>query len=315
MQACKYALEVVVRHPMYLIVYVGFLSLMGLFVTGGVYPPASEGYERAEVPFAVIDRDDSELSRSVTAFLAEQGPSVEVADEVRACQDAVATGEVDYLLIVPAGFQEDYLAAAREDGPAPALDVVFSFESMAAMLVDTQVNQYLGLVRAAAILQPEAAPSDLVAQAEAANEHEAAVEEVPVPGAATGSEAFLFYLMWSAYPLTVAVVVSVGILMGAFNRTDVRRRVIVAPTSSVRMGLQKLAAGLVWPWRSGRSSWVSAWRPSDTRRRRCQRGRLPGSSGWSWRSCSYRWPWRFCSGSSVAARTRRTPWGTSRACC
>lgn len=245
MQACKYALEVVVRHPMYLIVYVGFLSLMGLFVTSGVYPPASEGYEQAEVPFAVIDRDDSELSRSVTAFLAERGPSVEVADEVRACQDAVATGEVDYLLIVPAGFQEDYLAAARGDGPAPALDVVFSFESMAAMLVDTQVNQYLGLVRAAAILQPEAAPSDLVAQAEAANEHEAAVEEVPVPGAATGSEAFLFYLMWSAYPLTVAVVVSVGILMGAFNRTDVRRRVIVAPTSSVRLGLQKLAAGLV----------------------------------------------------------------------
>lgn len=245
MQACKYALEVVVRHPIYLIVYVGFLSLMGLFVTSGVYPPVPEGYERAEVPFAVIDRDDSELSRSVAAFLAEQGPSVEVADEVRACQDAVATGEVDYLLIVPAGFQEDYLAAAREDGPAPALDVVFSFESMAAMLVDTQVNQYLGLVRAAAILQPEAAPSDLVAQAEAANEHEAAVEEVPVPGAATGSEAFLFYLMWSAYPLTVAVVVSVGILMGAFNRTDVRRRVIVAPTSSVRMGLQKLAAGLV----------------------------------------------------------------------
>ena len=61
----------------------------------------------------MIDRDDSELSRSVAAFLAEQGPSVGVADEARACQDAVATGEVDYLLIVPAGFQEDYLAAAE----------------------------------------------------------------------------------------------------------------------------------------------------------------------------------------------------------
>ena len=35
MQACKYALEVVARHPIYLIVYVGVLSLMGLFVTSG----------------------------------------------------------------------------------------------------------------------------------------------------------------------------------------------------------------------------------------------------------------------------------------
>ncbi|MDE8685441.1 ABC transporter permease, partial [Adlercreutzia rubneri] len=51
--------------------------------------------------------------------------------------------------------------------------------------------------------------------------------------------------MWSAYPLTVAVVVSVGILMGAFNRTDVRRRDAVTSTSGLGLGLQKAAAGLV----------------------------------------------------------------------
>lgn len=39
MQACRYALEVVAKHPIYLLVYVGFLSLMGLFITSGVYPP------------------------------------------------------------------------------------------------------------------------------------------------------------------------------------------------------------------------------------------------------------------------------------
>lgn len=226
MQACRYALEVVAKHPIYLLVYVGFLSLMGLFITSGVYPPAtSAGYESAEVPFAVIDRDQSDLSRSVAAFLEERGTSVEVADEARACQDAVATGLVDYLLIVPAGFEEGYLAAARDGGDGPRLETVFSFQSMAATLVDTQVNQYLGLVRAAAVLEPDSSPEVLVAQAEASAQKEPRIEEVSVPGVAVGSEAFVFYLMWSAYPLTVAVVVSVGILMGAFNRTDVRRRV------------------------------------------------------------------------------------------
>lgn len=79
------------------------------------------GYESAEVPFAVIDRDQSDLSRSVAAFLEERGTSVEVADEARACQDAVATGLVDYLLIVPAGFEEGYLAAAATAATARAL--------------------------------------------------------------------------------------------------------------------------------------------------------------------------------------------------
>ena len=246
MQACRYALEVVAKHPIYLLVYVGFLSLMGLFITSGVYPPAtSAGYESAEVPFAVIDRDQSDLSRSVAAFLEERGTSVEVADEARACQDAVATGLVDYLLIVPAGFEEGYLAAARDGGDGPRLETVFSFQSMAATLVDTQVNQYLGLVRAAAVLEPDASPEALVAQAEASAQKEPRIEEVSVPGAAVGSEAFVFYLMWSAYPLTVAVVVSVGILMGAFNRTDVRRRVAVSSTSGLGLGLQKAAAGFV----------------------------------------------------------------------
>lgn len=246
MQACRYALEVVAKHPIYLLVYVGFLSLMGLFITSGVYPPAtSAGYESAEVPFAVIDRDQSDLSRSVAAFLEERGTSVEVADEARACQDAVATGLVDYLLIVPAGFEEGYLAAARDGGDGPRLETVFSFQSMAATLVDTQVNQYLGLVRAAAVLEPDSSPEVLVAQAEASAQKEPRIEEVSVPGVAVGSEAFVFYLMWSAYPLTVAVVVSVGILMGAFNRTDVRRRVAVSSTSGLGLGLQKAAAGLV----------------------------------------------------------------------
>lgn len=247
MQACRYALEVVAKHPIYLLVYVGFLSLMGLFITSGVYPPAtSAGYESAEVPFAVIDRDQSDLSRSVAAFLEERGTSVEVADEARACQDAVATGLVDYLLIVPAGFEEGYLAAARDGGDGPRLETVFSFQSMAATLVDTQVNQYLGLVRAAAVLEPDSSPEVLVAQAEASAQKEPRIEEVSVPGVAVGSEAFVFYLMWSAYPLTVAVVVSVGILMGAFNRTDVRRRVAVSSTSGLGLGLQKAAAGLVF---------------------------------------------------------------------
>ena len=230
MQACRYALEVAAKHPIYLLVYVGFLSLMGLFITSGVYPPAtSAGYESAEVPFAVIDRDQSDLSRSVAAFLEERGTSVEVADEARACQDAVATGLVDYLLIVPAGFEEGYLAAARDGGDGPRLETVFSFQS----------------VRAAAVLEPDASPEALVAQAEASAQKEPRIEEVSVPGAAVGSEAFVFYLMWSAYPLTVAVVVSVGILMGAFNRTDVRRRVAVSSTSGLGLGLQKAAAGLV----------------------------------------------------------------------
>ncbi len=38
MQVFKTALRVVLTHPVYVVVYVGFLSLLGLFVAMGVAP-------------------------------------------------------------------------------------------------------------------------------------------------------------------------------------------------------------------------------------------------------------------------------------
>lgn len=316
MQACRYALEVVAKHPIYLLVYVGFLSLMGLFITSGVYPPAtSAGYESAEVPFAVIDRDQSDLSRSVAAFLEERGTSVEVADEARACQDAVATGLVDYLLIVPAGFEEGYLAAARDGGDGPRLETVFSFQSMAATLVDTQVNQYLGLVRAAAVLEPDSSPEVLVAQAEASAQKEPRIEEVSVPGVAVGSEAFVFYLMWSAYPLTVAVVVSVGILMGPSTAPTCGGALPSPPPRAWVWGCRRRRRGSSWRFSCGPLSWASALSHSAIPHSPSHRPILPACWRWSSCSCSSRWPSRFCWGSWAAARVCRTPWATSPAWC
>ena len=316
MQACRYALEVVAKHPIYLLVYVGFLSLMGLFITSGVYPPAtSAGYESAEVPFAVIDRDQSDLSRSVAAFLEERGTSVEVADEARACQDAVATGLVDYLLIVPAGFEEGYLAAARDGGDGPRPETVFSFQSMAATLVDTQVNQYLGLVRAAAVLEPDASPEALVAQAEASAQKEPRIEEVSVPGAAVGSEPSFSILCGSAYPLTVAG----NWCRWAFSwGLQPHRRAAALPSPPPRAwvwGCRRRRREPSWRFSCGPLSWASALSHSAIPHSPSHRPIL--SACWRWRTDVRAHPagHRVSAGAAGLRRVCRTPWATSPAWC
>ena len=70
MQVFKTALRVVLTHPVYVVVYVGFLSLLGLFVAMGVAPDTNAGsYEAVKAPFAVVDRDGSVLSERLAAFL------------------------------------------------------------------------------------------------------------------------------------------------------------------------------------------------------------------------------------------------------
>lgn len=257
MQAFKAALRIVANHPVYLLVYVGFLSLMGVFITSSINVGVDgTEYTASKAPFAVIDRDGSPLSESLTTFLSQQGESVEVADDPFALQDAVATGQVRYLLIVPEGYGEEFMEAARAGDAEPTLESSFSYGTMAGTLVDEQVNQYLGLVRAAAALEPDAPAASVLARADEAAAATAEVETMQTPSGAAPADQFAFYLQWGTYTMTAAVVVCVGLLMSAFNRTDLYRRNLVSPMSSLRLGMQKagaslLVTALVWAISSG----------------------------------------------------------------
>lgn len=246
MQAFKAALRIVLNHPVYLLVYVGFLSLMGVFLASSIdFGDADAGsFEAVEVPFAVIDRDGSALSKGLTGSLSETGEYIEVADDPFAMQDAVATGMVRYLIVIPKGFEEAYLEAARSGDAAPKLEATYSFSTMGGALADEQANQYLGLVRAAAVLEPDAPASAVVERADHAAAESVDVETVQTPGGANPADRFAFYLQWGSYTMTAAIVVCVGLLMSAFNRTDVRRRNAVSPLGTIRLGLQKAAACL-----------------------------------------------------------------------
>lgn len=318
MQACRYALEVVAKHPIYLLVYVGFLSLMGLFTTSGAYPPAtSAGYG--------VGRGALRGDRSGSKRLVALG----MGGVPRGAGNAGRGGRRGAGLPGCRGHGLGGLSAHRArrvrgglpgGGPRrrrrPHLETVFSFQSMAATLVDTQVNQYLGLVRAAAVLEPDASPEALVAQAEASAQKEPRIEEVSVPGAAVGSEAFVFYLMWSAYPLTVAVVVSVGILMGAFNRTDVRRRVArllhlgLGSGAAEGGGGARRGASRVGRYHGHRPCRIRLFRIHSRTGRSCLR------AGGGARVRAHPAGHRVSAGATgAAARVCRTPWATSPAWC
>ena len=74
MQVFKLCLCKIARNPLFFIVYVVGLSFMGLAMAAGLTLSQSmEDFERQSTQFAVIDRDDSELSRGVVAYLETQG--------------------------------------------------------------------------------------------------------------------------------------------------------------------------------------------------------------------------------------------------
>ena len=75
-------------------------------------------------------------------------------------------------------------------------------------------------------------------QANRAAAHTASVDAVTSADAAAPTDQLAFYLQWSTYTLTVAIIVCVSLLMNSFNRTDVSRRNVSSPVSPLSYGLQ-----------------------------------------------------------------------------
>lgn len=78
--------------------------------------------------------------------LAQHGTQIVVEDTPLAIQDAVAKGATDYLLIIPEGYEADFVEAAHAGEDVPAMETVFSYYSMEGELVDQSVNGFLGMV-------------------------------------------------------------------------------------------------------------------------------------------------------------------------
>ena len=253
MQVFKTAMRTSLRHPVYLTVYAVFLSLLGVFIAQSIPFSSNDAFSPHDTAYAVIDRDGSDLSRGLAAFLETQGNPVEVADDELAMQDAVAKGKTAFLIIIPQNYEQDFFETARNGDDAPIAETVYSFYSSEGGLMNQSVEEYLGLARAQAAIGAESSAATVVEKTAATMKETAQVDSVQSGTTAPESARFVFYLQWGTYTLFASIVVCASIGFSALNRTDVRRRNLTSPQSSLSLGAQSFAAGLViavlvWTW-------------------------------------------------------------------
>lgn len=254
MSTFRTALRVVAAHPIYLALYVVMLSVLGVFVVGAAAPAsASGGSAPAAARVAVVDRDGSALSRALGAWVGRAYERVEVPDEKVALQDALATGAVDCVLVLPDGFGSDLVTRARGGEEPPSLEAAYGTDVQAGALAAADAAQWVSLAASAAALEPGAGEADLAELADAAAA-ERVEPRVSKPAATDASARGLAtYLSFSTYSVTSSIVVVAGVTLAAFGRRDLRRRLAAAPRPPARLAAGELGACAVlvlavWAW-------------------------------------------------------------------
>lgn len=241
MQVCKLAAKVAVRHWHLLLIYVVALTAAAVAVGSFAGSSSNAVFEEEAPKVAVVDRDGSELSRALAAYTLASGTPVEVEDSAYGLQDAAAKDRASYVLVIPEGFGEGLVAAARAGEDSPVLETVISYQSSLGALMDERVRAY------ASALYGFAAATDADAAQIAAWADEATAESASVAYAEADeveglSEGYLAYAAFTIYSIFVSIVVFVPVCLAPLERSDTRRRLHASPVSSLSFGVQAGAA-------------------------------------------------------------------------
>lgn len=253
MSTFKTALRMALAHPLYLLIYTVFISLMGVFIAASVSWNSSQltEYEPYDANVIVVDRDDSDLSHALTKHLGSRFELVTgVGDDTYDLADALsksnsAKGSADCVFFIPEGFEDDLVAAARAGESLPKLDVTYGAGTMAAALSSAEASRWISLAGAAAALEPAASNGDVAKAAEHAAAKRAKVEIEQVKVDSTAAATLESYFNFGAYAIISSVIVSVGLVFSGMNEPGRVRRMDAGPISEHQRSLAVFAAAVL----------------------------------------------------------------------
>lgn len=259
MSTFRSVLRVAWRHPVYLVSYLAIVSLMGVLVGRLVADQAaavSSSYEPVRASVAVVDEDGSDLSRAFASWAGGRFDLVET-DGTQEVQDALARSLVDCVLVLPQGFGQELLDAARAGDDLPNVQATYGTDVQTGVLAAQEASQWASLAGSAAALEPDAdagAVGELATQAMGERADVATLTSTDAGDARTAAGATT-YFNFSAYPIMSSVVVTVGLVLSVFSESEVRRRQVCAPVSPARLDASLLGGCLVlalgaWAWTS-----------------------------------------------------------------
>lgn len=247
--------KIVWGNKLYIIIYLILLSCIGVLM-GFSYGGSADTtvYTRDPARVAVIDRDGSELSRSLSEYVLKGRDVQQIADEKRAIQDAVARDTCSYILVIPKGWGDALMETAPKGEHIPNLETYISYQSGTGALVDVAATSYANSLYAFAATQG-GSQADIAIHTRNSFQDNTRVSIVPQESRPLPNS-FEIACKFSTYPIFAATTVCIAILMSKINARPVRNRRLSSPTTARERsgGLLAicLAIGLAsWMWMFG----------------------------------------------------------------
>lgn len=229
---------------LYLVIFLG----LGTLMTMSLDEKPDNSYDAANITMAVIDRDNSAISKRLVQDLKETQDVKDLEDSQEVLQEELYYGNIEYVLVIPEGFQQKLTdAVAASDG---AEENTSDFDgllegtgrpgSVQSHYASEVVESYLSGIRL--YLTAGYSPEDAV-------EHMANLDSSGVvTGMAEGSNSMSKVagtFRYLPYVLSALACYVIGFVMLDYQQEDIRLRLAVSAVSAKSQLFQQLLAFLV----------------------------------------------------------------------
>lgn len=241
MNIFKSFMKIMRKHLTAALIYLTVFLIVGIAMTK-TSSSGDSGYENTSLKISVTDLDDSEASRAAVKFIEKNNKLVEIGRDKDEQLDALYYGKADIIITIEKGYSEK-LEAGETLGLFSEYSVPGTYS---AILFDSQLNRYIGMVSAGVLSGDSSAEASLKANDILADEVETVMLKNETETDSLEKNLQYYFFKYLAYILVAVIMSGLCPVLLVMNKRDIRRRVNCSSISSSSQLIQTALGILVF---------------------------------------------------------------------
>ncbi|MDO5294618.1 MAG: ABC transporter permease [bacterium] len=217
MQVFKTFFKVVKHYIWSVLIYFVVFFVLCFLLAGSRSTDESDVFSSKKADMAVIDRDQTSLSKDLTSYLSSLQNIKEMEDNTQTMQNDLYQRNVDYILFIPKGYEENIKKGEFQN----LLQNTKVPDSFSGTYIDSQINQYLKTLRT--YISAGSSIEDAVLQTKSVLDISTNVTLQGKQSSASSVNILYFY-QYLVYVLICVILCSLGPILVRFNDRDLTSR-------------------------------------------------------------------------------------------
>lgn len=243
-------LTITKRNLLMVFMYLAIFLSIGILASGTDNNTSSTGFHAKKLTVAVVDHDESVLSKGLSEYLSQYHTVRQMPDDTAKLQDALFNRNVYYIVTIPEDFKTSCL---RKYQALPVSKIPGSTDGY---YIDQQINTYLNQAR----VLTDSGYSDKETAAYILK-HADSSSHITMLKTVSSQKAPIYAYMYQYLPYVLISILCyvMGLIMIAFHKPDLQKRILCSAVSSRSQNLQLALGYLV----VGISVWLlTTWLPA-----------------------------------------------------